>query len=128
MAGQLSIQPPVLDLALYAGDGISFKLICTDDSEPPEPVNISGDIQAQVRVDRLSDDPPVATFSADLSGADAGEVVLSLTGDQTSDLMDGSGVVKGKFTGSWDVQWTPVGGEPRTLCQGKVECIADVTR
>lgn len=128
MAGQLSIQPPVLDLALYAGDGISFKLICTDDGDPPEPVDVSGDIQAQIRVDRQSTDPPVGTFSADMSGADVGEITLSLTGDQTADLMTGAGVVKGKFTGQWDIQWTQTGGEPRTLCQGKVECIADVTR
>lgn len=128
MAGQLSIQPSVLDLALYAGDGISFKLICTDNANPPQPVNLTGDVQAQIRVDRSSTDPPVATFSADMSGADIGEITLSLTGDDTSGLMDGAGVTKGKFTGQWDVQWTPTGGEPRTLCQGKVECIADVTR
>lgn len=128
MAGQLSIQPPVLDLALYAGDGISFKLICTDDADPPQPVNVTGDVEAQVRVDRQSTDPPVATFSADTSGADVGEITLSLTGDQTQDMMTGAGVSKGKFTGVWDIQWTAAGGQPRTLCQGKVECIADVTR
>ena len=128
MAGQLSIQPPVLDLALYAGDGISFKLICTDDSVPPEPVNITGDIKAQIRPNRDEASSVTAEFSADLTGADAGEVTLSLTGDQTQDLMEDPSVTKGKFNGAWDVQWTPTGGQPRTLCQGKVECIADVTR
>ena len=128
MPSQISIQPPVLDLLLYAGDGISFKLICKDDSDPPEPVNITGDIAAQIRANRLSPDPPVVEFSSDVSAADAGEIVLSLTGVQTSELMDDPSVVKGKFTGAWDVQWTPDGGEPRTLCQGKVECLADVTR
>jgi len=125
---QLSIQPSVLDLALYAGDGISFKLICSDNASPPQPVNVTGDIQAQVRVDRSSTGTPVATFSADMVGADQGEVVLSLTGDQTQDMVDDPSATKGKFTGVWDVQWTATGGEPRTLCQGKVECIADVTR
>lgn len=125
---QLSIQPSVLDLALYAGDGISFKLICNDTATPPQPVNVTGDIQAQVRVDRSSADPPVAAFSADMVGADQGEVVLSLTGDQTQDMVDDPSATKGKFTGVWDVQWTATGGEPRTLCQGKVECVADVTR
>lgn len=129
MSDQLSSQPPVLDLALYAGDGIAFKLICTDNATPPQPVNVTGDIQAQVRVDRSSVDPPLAAFAADMVGADVGEVVLSLTGVQTQDLMDApSGVSKGKFTGVWDVQWTELNGEPRTLCQGKVECVADVTR
>lgn len=125
MSGQLSTLPPVLDLALYAGDGISFKLVCTNDAQ--EPVNVTGDVQAQIRVNRADLDS-VATFSADMVGADQGEIILSLTGDDTTGLMTGSGVVKGKFTGAWDVQWTATGGEPRTLCQGKVECISDVTR
>ena len=128
MAGQLSIQPSVLDLALYAGDGVSFRLICTDNADPPQPVDLTGDIQAQIRVDRSSTGDPVATFSADMDGANIGEITLSLTGEQTADLMDGTGVVKGKFTGVWDIQWTQAGGQPRTLCQGKVECVADVTR
>lgn len=128
MAGQLSIQPPVLDLALYAGDGIKFKLICTDDADPPEPVNITGDIQAQIRPSRNEDAPLTAEFAADMTGADAGEIILSLTGDQTQELMADPSVSKGKFTGVWDIQWTADGGQPRTLCQGKVECIADVTR
>jgi hypothetical protein len=128
MSGQLSTQPAELDLALYAGDGVSFKLICTDNATPPQPVNVTGDIQAQVRVDRLAADPPVAAFSADMVGADVGEVVLSLTGDQTQDMVNDPSATKGKFSGVWDVQWTATGGEPRTLCQGKVECVADVTR
>lgn len=128
MSGQLSNQPPGLDLALYAGDGIAFKLICTDNATPPQPVNVTGDIQAQIRVDRSSVDPPVVEFAADMVGADVGEVVLSLTGVQTQDLMDDPSTSKGKFSGVWDVQWTETGGEPRTLCQGKVECVADVTR
>jgi hypothetical protein len=128
MASQISIQPPVLDLLLYAGDGISFKLICTDDADPPQPVNVTGAIAAQIRVDRLSGDPAIVEFSSDLAAADVGEIVLSLTGDQTQDLIEHPSVVKGKFTGNWDVQWTADGAQPRTLCQGKVECLADVTR
>jgi hypothetical protein len=128
MAGQLSIQPPVLDLALYAGDGVSFKLICTDDSVPPEPVNLAGEITAQIRPTRDEAATVTAEFAADLTGADAGEVILSLTGADTQALMTDPSVTKGKFNGAWDVQWIPTGGEPRTLCQGKVECIADVTR
>jgi hypothetical protein len=125
---ELNIQPPTLDLALYAGDGISFKLICSDNATPPNRVNVTGDIQAQVRLTRQAVDPPLAAFSADMVGADAGEIVLSLTGDQTQDLMDDPSASKGKFAGVWDIQWTATGGQPRTLCQGKVECVADVTR
>lgn len=128
MANLINIQPPTLDLSLYAGDGISFKLICTNDADPPEPINISGAVEAQIRVDRMSTDPPVVEFSSDLSAADVGEVVLSLTGEQTQDLVEHPSTTKGKFTGDWDVQWIASGAQPRTLCQGKVECLADVTR
>jgi hypothetical protein len=122
----VTVQPPTLDLYLYAGDGVSFKVICRDNQSPPQPVNVTGDVEAQIRSNRLSTDPPVATFSADMSGADQGEIVLSLTGDDTHALM--ATATKDKFTGVWDCQWTPTGGQPRTLCQGKVECAADVTR
>ena len=128
MPSQISVQPSLLDLLLYAGDGIKFKLICTNNADPPEPVVITGDVAAQIRVDRQSADPPLAEFSSDMTTADVGEIILSLTGDQTRNLMDGPGLVKGKFVGVWDVQWTADGAEPRTICQGKVECAADVTR
>jgi hypothetical protein len=55
-------------------------------------------------------------------------VTISLTGDQTRDLSDDPSSVAGKFTGYWDIQWTPAEAQPRTLCQGKVECVSDVTR
>ena len=56
MASKISIQPPVLDLLLYSGDGISFKLICTNDAEPPEPMNYPL-VRSKLRfvVDRLSE-------------------------------------------------------------------------
>lgn len=128
MPSQIRIQPPVLDLLLYAGDGISFKLICTDDADPPAAVNITGTIEAQVRVDRSSTSEMIVEFSSDLTGAASGEIILSLTGDQTQELIDHESVTKGRFAGVWDVQWVATGAEPRTLCQGAVECLADVTR
>lgn len=128
MASQITIQPPILNLSLYAGDGISFKLICTNDADPPEPVNVTGTIEAQVRLNREAADPPIAEFAVDMTAADVGEVKLSLTGEQTQDLIEDPSVTKGKFTGVWDVQWTASGEEPRTLVQGAVECVADVTR
>lgn len=122
----IALQPSVLDLSLYAGDGVSFRLICTDNNSDRVP--ITGTVMAQVRVDRLSSDDPIVEFAVDLAEADQGVVQLSLTGDQTQELIADPSTVKGKFTGVWDVQWTPAGQEARTLCQGKVECVADVTR
>jgi hypothetical protein len=122
----ITLQPQVLDLALYAGDGVEFRLICTDSAN--NPVDVTGTVMAQVRVDRLLPDPPVVEFAADLTNAADGQIVLSLTGAETQQLMDDPSVSKGKFSGVWDVQWTPTGLQARTLCQGKLECVADVTR
>jgi hypothetical protein len=122
----INIQPSTLDLSLYAGDGVEFRLICTDTGDAP--VNITGVVAAQIRVDRLSQDPPVVTFATNLVDSATGVIVLSLTGDETQLLIADPSTQKGKFSGVWDVQWTPTGLEPRTLCQGKVDCVADVTR
>ena len=126
----ITIQPPVLDLSFYAGDGIAFKLLCKDDAEPPAPINVTGTIEAQIRIDRTLEDPPVVEFSSDSSEAEQGIIILSLTGEQTQPLVvhPSTKPGSGKFVGVWDLQWTKAGAEPRTLCQGKVECLADVSR
>ena len=118
MAGQINLQPQVLDLSLYAGDGVEFRLVCTDKAGAP--IDVNGAVKAQIRTERLAADPPIAQFTVGAVDAYQGIIVLSLTGDQTAEL--------GKFLGVWDVQWTPAGKQPRTLCQGKVECVIDVTR
>ena len=122
MAKQINVQPQVLDLALYAGDGVSFRLVCTDPANAP--IDVSGSVRAQIRVDRLTDDPPVAMFGVSAVDAYQGIIVLSLTGEQTKDLVG----TTGKFVGVWDIEWDAPDKEPRTLCQGKVECVSDVTR
>jgi hypothetical protein len=126
MAAQINLQPQVLDLLLYAGDGLSFRLICTNGTGAP--VDITGGVRAQVRTNRF-EDPPIATFGVNLIDSSIGVIVLSLTGEQTQDLVEHPSVSSaGKFTGVWDVEWDPADSEPRTLCQGKLECVADVSR
>lgn len=124
----ITVQPPVLDLSFYAGDGVAFKLLCKDDANVV--VDVRGAIEAQIRVDRTLEDPPVVEFSSDMTKAQQGEIILSLTGPQTQALVTHPSTKpgSGKFAGVWDVQWTKTGAEPRTLCQGKVECLADVSR
>jgi hypothetical protein len=126
----LTIQPPTLDLSFYAGDGIAFKLLCSNDADPPVPVDVRGTVVAQVRLDRTLPEEPVVEFSSDMTNAEQGEILLSLTGEQTQPLVEHASVKpgSGKFTGVWDLQWTKAGAEPRTLCQGKIECLADVSR
>ena len=124
MADKISHQPMLLDLELYAGDGIAFKLICTDSENAPLP--ITGTVKSQIRVDRISDIEPIIEFASNLAESADGIIYLSLTGQQTQQLPINA--KSGKFNGVWDVQWTPEGSEPSTLCQGKVLCVADVTR
>jgi hypothetical protein len=126
MAGKINLQPEVLDLGLYAGDGVSFRMIITNGSDAP--LDITGSVQAQIRLKRLDPDPPVVAFAVNMTDAYQGIVRLSLTGEQTAELSQHESANGGKFTGEWDVQWSPAQAEPRTLMQGKVECSADVTR
>ncbi len=112
--------PQTLDLVLYAGDGTSFSLTITTPAGVSIP--LTGTMIAQIRAEREAADPPKAIFTIDLTNAALGVAVLELTGAQTHAL-----ITPEKFVGVWDVQWTPVDGEPMTLCQGKVECLPDVS-
>jgi hypothetical protein len=126
MANEIDLQPQVLNLALYAGDGVEFRLICTDKAGAP--VDVTGTVKAQIRLDRMTPDPAIVEFTAGMVDAYQGIVVLTLTGVQTQTLSAHPSAVKGTFVGVWDVQWAPAGKQPRTLCQGSVECVSDVTR
>jgi hypothetical protein len=113
--------PQVLDLVLYAGDGVKFRLVVTDVAGAP--VNLTGAMIAQVRHAREDADPADADFSIDLTEAALGVAILGLTGEQTHALVTSNE----KFIGVWDLEWTAAGEEPMTLCQGKVECVPDVS-
>lgn len=119
---KISLVPSELDLALYAGDGVS--LVFTLNDANGQPLNITGAVLAQIRIKR-SDDAALADFAADLTNGAAGEVVLSLAGTQTASLIVGD---IDQFKGVWDMQWTKNGGEPVTVLQGALTCDADVTR
>lgn len=122
----VSLLPQKLDLDLYCGDGIRLRLHVRDTTGAPIP--LSGLLTAQIRVSRK--DPTVKVpFEAEITDAQAGEAVLTLTGEDTSSLHgDGSGGLIEKFSGVWDVQWSPEDNEPVTLFQGSVESVLDVTR
>lgn len=125
MAGQsLNFRPSILNLLIYAGDGLNISLRCKDNVG--NPIDINGTVTAQIRLDRIHpDDPPLASFTVSLVDAYLGIIGLVLTGAQSQSLL-GSGETK--FTGVWDVQWTPMGLQVHTIVQGVVECVADVTR
>lgn len=113
----ISFIPQSLDLACYAGDGASVRIVV---SRSGNPIDVSGDHEAQIRTKRLDVDP-LDTFNIDDSQASIGILILSLTGEQTSGFGDG-------FKGVWDLQWTAQDVEPITLIQGSVSCVLDVTR
>lgn len=121
MARSISLLPEQLDLALYAGDGAVLRFTVTDEDDAPVPLD--GEVLAQIRKKR-SDPEPLATFTPDMSDGATGVVVLSLSGQQTTDLAAGAA----KFSGVWDCQLTATDAEPVTLFQGKVECSLDVSR
>lgn len=121
----INLQPQVLDLDLYAGDGVSLRFTCLDKDQ--EPVDVTGTVRAQIRTARLDTDPPIVTFAVNVTDAYIGIVVITLTGDQTQELLDAA-ATPGRFTGVWDLEWDAADDEPRTLCQGAVSCVADVTR
>ena len=126
MAEEINLRPAVLNLKLYAGDGFAFKLVCKDTAG--NPIDMGGSVAAEIRLDRLQpDNPPIIFFATDLVDAYLGVVGLSLTGDQTQSLSDDLSAKDRIFTGVWDVEWTPSGAQPRTICQGVVECVPDVT-
>lgn len=117
----VDLEPQVLNLTLYAGDGVNLRLRIK--STPTTPVNLTGTMRAQIRVDRDQIGDPDAEFDIDLTDAVDGLAVVSLTGEQTQELAP----TAEKYIGVWDLEWTPEGGEPRTICQGKVECLPDVS-
>jgi hypothetical protein len=116
---KITYEPQILDLVLYGGDGVGFRLIVTDSDE--EPMDLTGVTRAYIRLTRNDYELPTVEFAVD-----DGIVILSLTGEQTTSLVEGldAGV---KFIGVWDVEWTGTDAEPLTLCQGKLECMPDVT-
>jgi hypothetical protein len=119
-SGQITLQPPVVNLALYAGDGASIRLVL--DNVMGAIVPLAGSVTAQIRAAR-TDATAAQSFAVDLSEAADGVALLSLTGDQTDAL-----AASADFVGVWDVEYTATGEEPLTLVQGKATVKKDVTR
>jgi len=120
----IDLTPKLMNLRLYAGDGAQLKITF---GQQGAMLDMSkGTFEAQIRASRL-DPSPAASWAVDQTDAAQGVVILSLTGEQTAQLMADDPTV---FTwiGAWDVQWQPTGSEPLTLFTGDCYCEADVTR
>jgi hypothetical protein len=115
----LTVQPTVLDLKLYAGDGFTMRMIFVDKiSGDPWPAD--GEWLAQVRASPPDTDI-LTDFTVDTTDAATGIILLSLSGVQTATLAE-----NGQAT--WDVQQIETGADPRTWYRGVVRTISDVTR
>jgi hypothetical protein len=122
----ISLLPESLDLQLYGGDGVELEMTVTDNLGVPVP--LTGTMAAQIRTSRVNQ-TIMAEFEVDIIDPSNGLVSLMLTGSQTSDLHGNPNAPTERFTGVWDVQWTPdTGRTPITVVQGKVESSLDVTR
>lgn len=120
----ISLLPETQDLSFYCGDGVQLQLVVSNGAGGP--VNLTGTLKAEIRESRAN--PAVkATFATNITDAANGIAIISLTGVQTASL-HGSPTPIEKFSGVWDLQWTPQGSEPVTILQGKVESSLDVTR
>lgn len=117
----VSLAPPKVDLALYAGDGANLRLVATD--LDGEPFDLRGTVRAQIRQTRR-DPEPLLEWAVEMAEAEQGIIALRLAGDDTRGLMKEAGT----FKGVWDCVWVMDGSEPVTLLQGDVHCELDVTR
>jgi hypothetical protein len=125
-AKTISLIPEQVDLQLYGGDGVELEINVSNGSASPFPLD--GEVAAQIRGSRVNPDS-MADFAVDMTNADIGIVIVSLTGDQSASLHGDPTAPIEKFKGVWDVQWTPESGRaPVTLVQGNVESSLDVTR
>jgi hypothetical protein len=128
----LSYNPPVLDLVVYAGDDTSIPMAVTAAGEG---VNLTGEHQAQIRATRDGD--LLGSFTINYIDLSNGELQLILTSELSNTLVEnavevtdyfGNDIITAPmFQGVWDWHYT-VGTVTKTLAQGKITVIKDVTR
>jgi hypothetical protein len=116
----IDVTPSNLDLTLYAGDGFAMRISFINKSTG-DPWPLEGTWRAQIRSTAAAADPPLAEFVIDDSDAVNGNIMVSLTGEDTRACL-------GNNVCFWDLEQSPPGGQPRTWYAGKVKVSQDVTR
>lgn len=112
------MQPAARDLAFYQGDDYAHEITFTDDATPPAALDLSAyRFAAQFR--RWHADPDAVDFAVDVTQADTGLIILSLTAAQTAGLPS---------KGVWDLEVTLPSGAIETWLAGAVAVGRDVTR
>lgn len=128
----LSYNPPVLDLVVYAGDDTYIPLNVSANNVG---INLTGIHTAQIRKTR--DGEVLGTFIINTNNASTGQIILVLQSETANDLIVDAEVktdyfgndliTAPMFQGVWDWNYD-VDGIIRTLVQGQITVIKDVTR
>lgn len=118
--------PERYDIDAYRGDDLVIPLAAANSSGPLDITTHT--IIAHIRRNALDEDPPAETFDVVLENPTQGLFLLVLPHARIAALpcdptphTDGSKYV-------WDVQHTIPGGRTKTLYQGTLTLIADVSR
>ena len=128
----LSYNPPVLDLVVYAGDDTYIPMTISSGGDP---VDLTGTHSAQIRLTRDGD--LLGSFIVNSNEAATGVVTLVITSEtadalivdavENTDYFGNELITAPMFQGVWDWNYD-VSGVTRTLVQGKITVIKDVTR
>ena len=128
----LSYNPPVLDLVVYAGDDTYIPMTISSGGEP---VNITGTHSSQIRLTR--DGELLGTIQVVIPEPSNGEATLVISSEtaealvvdavENTDYFGNELITAPMFQGVWDWNYS-VGNVNRTMVQGKITVIKDVTR
>lgn len=109
--------PAPRDLEIYRGDDYAHKITFVDNSDPPEPLNLSGyTFKAQIRDRPENGISVLSSFTIDTSDAASGIITLHLNAAETEIP-----------SGYWDLEVND-GSVTQTWLRGKVTMSGDVTR
>lgn len=123
--------PPVLDIVAYAGDDTRITINL---SSAGVPVDLSGTHEAEIRLTRSGD--VLGVINIENPGIGQVEIVLDsetsalLVADidvESTEYFGNDLITAPMFKGVWDWNFI-VGSETKTLAQGKITVIKDVTR
>jgi hypothetical protein len=128
----LSYNPPVLDLVVYAGDDTYIPMTISSGGDP---VNITGTHSSQIRLTR--DGELLGTIQVVIPEPTNGEATLVISSEtadalvvdavENTDYFGNELITAPMFQGVWDWNYS-VGNVNRTMVQGKITVIKDVTR
>lgn len=113
-------EPATYNLVIYQGDTFEEDFTFDTGGATPTPIDVTGYVfRAQIRR-RALDDDALVDFTAEIVDGAAGQIMLSLTPEETADLAPGRAV--------WDLEWTDTLGRVKTHVGGRVRIKAQVTR